>query len=634
MKGTETIKGLTQEEVEQRIQHHQVNVTEDSNRDQTKAIFKRNIFTYFNAIFIILSVLVIIVGSYRSLTFMPVVIANTIIGIIQQLRAMKIVNQLSILAESKYQVLRDGKITTVPISSLVLDDIVILEGGCQIPADAVIVQGNLSVNESLLTGEADEIEKEEGNELRSGSFAITGHCYAKLTHVGKDSYVSKLTTQAKEIKEHPSEMIHGIDWFIKVAGILIIPVGIGLFIQGMFVNHLGLQASVVSMVGAVIGMIPEGLYLLVTVALALSSARLAKKQVLLHDMRSTESLARADVLCVDKTGTITDNTMKVSDLIFPPEFDDPLIQSSTQAFESYVAAITDRNLTMDAIQEYVSPATPMEYIHLRPFHSKVKFSEIETDRAIYRFGAPDVLLDPEILTKYEDLLGEHMEKGRRILAFVRKGSEDFVPLLFVSIENGLRPGARDTFRYLVNQEVDIKVISGDNPLTVSRVAESAGIPESDCYVDAGTLSTREDYDDAVQKYVVFGRVKPEQKKELVQAIQRQGLKVAMTGDGVNDILAMKEADCSIAMGNGSDAARQAAQVVLLDSDFSRMKDIIGEGRRDINNITRSAILFLYKNLFSLFLGIFSIIRIFAYPLQPSQVSLISMFNIGDRKSVV
>lgn len=623
------IKGLTQEKVEQQIKLGYVNVVPDKAMKTKEEIIKGNVFTYFNGIFLVLTILLIISGSFRSLTFLPVVIANTLIGIFQQLKAKKVLDDLTVLSISECTAIRDGNRVQVPVNKLVLNDVVVLESGMQIPADAEVLSGKIMVNEALLTGESDEIEKVVNDELKSGSFVVSGRCIARLTHVGKESYVARLTEKAKKIVDKQSEMIHGIDIIVKMAGFAIIPIGLGLFLQGLLVNELTFAQSVVSMVGAVIGMVPEGLYLLVTVTLALSAARLAQKKVLLHDMKSTETLARVDVLCVDKTGTITNNEMNVTEVFEPM---DPLYDYdwSTEILSSYINTITDTNMTMMALRKFFSENTPMEVIDMMPFSSKEKYSQIETPDGIYRLGAPEFLLSPVDLEDNEEEISLRTQRGERVLALVhdkKSGGIDFVPLLFVSLENGLRENVEETIDYLESQGVEVMVISGDNPSTVSRIASLVHIPNADKYVDVSSMSA-EQINEAVKSYKIFGRVRPEQKKDIVLALKKDGKKVAMTGDGVNDILAMKEADCSIAMGAGSDAAMQAAQVVLLDSDFSHMQEIIGEGRRDINNITRSATLFLYKNMFSMLLALFSIWNAFSYPLQPSQVSLVSAFNIG------
>ncbi len=621
-------KGLTSKEVERLIEKGKVNYIDDKSNQTKKEIIRKNIFTYFNAIFALISFLLIITGSFRNLTFLPVIIANILIGIIQQLRSKKVLDNLALLDVSEYTVIRDGEEKKINSQELVLGDIVKLESGNQVPADAIVISGYAGVNESLLTGEADDVQKSKGSELKSGSFLTSGNLIIKLTQVGEDSYVSKLTKKAKEIKEKQSEMIKDIELIIKIAGFVIIPIGILLFYQAVFVNGTSYQNAITSMVGAVIGMIPEGLYLLVTVALALSALRLAKKSVLLHDMRSIETLARVDVLCVDKTGTITSDVMEVYDTCGAKNESNEDVKNARNILAKYIMTLPDNNITMVAMREYFKEKETLDYIDIRPFDSKKKYSEVITSSCTYRLGAPEYLLNEKQLTQNDEIISKYTQTGKRVITLVKQEKTTTKPILFVALYNEIRSNAKATFAQFAKQGVEIKVISGDNPVTVSQIAKEAGIENAENYVDATLLDTEEKIMGAVTKYTVFGRVKPEQKKQLVEALKKNKLKVAMTGDGVNDILAMKEADCSIAMGTGSDAARQAAQVVLLDSDFSHMNEIVREGRRNINNITRSATLFLYKNIFSLLLAIFSIIGAFSYPLQPTQVSLISMFNVG------
>ena len=622
------VEGLTTKEVNKMIEQGKVNHIDNDCSKTAKEIVKSNVFTYFNGIFIFLAILLIITGSFKSLTFLPVVIANTLIGIIQQLRSKKVLDNLALLDVSEYTVIRDNTEVRVSSENLVLGDAVKLESGMQIPADGVVISGSAGVNESLLTGEPDEIEKTKGSELKSGSFIASGSLIMKLTKVGKDSYVSQLTAKAKEVKEKQSEMIKDIETIIKIAGILIIPIGLALFFEAVFLNDTSYQKAVTSMVGAVIGMIPEGLYLLVTVALALSAARLAKSKVLLHDMKSIETLARVDVLCVDKTGTITTDVMTVHDVFGACYETEDEIKNAKKILSRYIMTLPDGNITMLAMRNYFKESDTLDYIDMMPFSSKKKYSEIKTKEYIYRLGAPEYLLSKEDLDINQNEISKYTNDGKRVVAFIKEKDGKSIPILFIALHNEIRENAKSTFNEFERQGVTIKVISGDNPVTVSKIARVAGIKNAENYVDATILDTEEKIKDAVLKYTVFGRVTPEQKKKLVLALKANDLKVAMTGDGVNDILAMKEADCSIAMGGGSDAARSAAQVVLLDSDFSHMNEIVFEGRRNINNITRSAILFLYKNIFSLLLAIFSIYNLFSYPLEPTQVSLISMFNIG------
>lgn len=593
------------------------------------SIVRENVFTYFNLVFLIISILLVSARAYRSLSFLPIIIANIGIGIFQQVRAKKVLDQLNVLAQANYEVERNGEIVTLPMDELLVGDIIHLSGGQQIPADGVVCDGIAQVNESLLTGEADEIEKVKDAILMSGSFVVSGKCTARLTAVGDDCYAEKLNTEAKEIKNKKSEMVKNIELIIKVAGIIIIPIGIALFCEATFINHCTYRVAIESMVGAVLGLIPEGLYLLLTVALALGAINLAQKKVMLHDMRSIETLARVDVLCVDKTGTITSNEMHVTEY-FAPNGETPSDDSARNLLSRYISTVEDRNITMTALKDYFGLAEPLPDAKITEFSSKLKYSEVETPAVTYRFGAPDILLAGYDMSEAcKTSMNEKMQMGLRVLTLVEvKENDEVEPILFVALENGIRSNAKQTFEFFKNQRVKVKVISGDNPVTVSEIARTVGIPNAEKYVDATTLESEEDYDRAVVEYTVFGRVKPEQKKSLVLAMKRAGLKVAMTGDGVNDILAMKEADCSIAMGTGSDAARQAAQVVLLDSDFSRMENIVARGRQIINNITRSATLFMFKNAFSALLAIFSIVTLKTYPLVAAQIALVTLFNTG------
>ncbi|WP_242826763.1 HAD-IC family P-type ATPase [Butyrivibrio sp. NC3005] len=645
--------GLTSKEAYDRYIRGYSNVQID-NTQKTKAdILRENICTYFNAIFLILAILLIVAGSFRSLTFLPVIIANTLIGIFQELKAKKILDNLSVLNEPNAQVIRDGKEVTLPVQELVLDDVIVLRNGCQIPADGVVLSGEVNVNEALLTGEADEIKKEQGSQLMSGSFVVNGLCYAKLTKVGASSYISQLTLKAKKMSStEQSDMIKSINHIVIAAGIAIIPVGIALFWQGLSQGN-GFSASITSMVAAVIGMIPEGLYLLVSIALAMSAAHLASQKVMLHNMKSIETLARVDTLCVDKTGTITDNSMLVAKVI--PVNGRTMEQETSDRIHitDYITALSDDNQTMQALRNYFIEMGSADCVASLPFTSVRKYSGVQFKDGTYLLGAPEIILKKNY-AHYSEFVNAYASKGLRVLVFAQflgninpetilsidksmlslpipesgLGDENVLPVMFILLQNPIRENAPKTFKYFKSQGVGIKVISGDNPVTVSEVARQAGIAHSEKYVDARTLKEEADYENAVKKYTVFGRVQPEQKQMIVRALKKIGHKVAMTGDGVNDILAMKDADCSIAMAAGSDAAVQAAQIVLLDSDFSKMEEIVSEGRRDINNITRSATLFLVKNIFSLLLSIFAIISVMTYPLQPSQISFISMFNIG------
>lgn len=623
----ETIKGITHEEVEEKIKQGKSNKVKIKTNESILKILRKNIFTYFNFIFLILTILLITSHSYRNLTFLGIIITNILIGIIQQIRSKITLDKLSLLDKNKYTVIRDGKEEEIDSDNLVEGDFIILEAGKQIPADAEVVSGKIYVNESLLTGEQNEIEKSINSNLMSGSFVISGRAVVKLTNVGDESFSAKIMKESKKIKETKSEMISAIDNIVKFAGIIIIPIGILLFIGSYGVNGYSYEESVNSMVSALLGMIPEGLYLLTTVALALSSMRLAQNKILLHDMKSIESLARVDVLCVDKTGTITNNTMKVLDIF--DKNGNSLIdkKEDLKILARYINTIEDKNITIDAIKEqlYGISTEKLSNIEKENFNSKNKFSFIKIDENVtYKLGAPEILLNKE----YEELVNKRTKNGERLIAFVEVKNDETIPILFISLKNEIRKNAKEIFGFFDNRNVQIRVISGDNPITVSSIAKQAGIKGYEKYIDCRELKNYADIQKAIKKYIVFGRVNPEQKRQIIKALKEQGLKVAMTGDGVNDILAMKEADCSIAIGSGSDAARGTAQVVLLDSDFGKMRNIVYEGRKNINNITRSASLFTYKNIFSLLLSIYSIIFAMQYPLEPNQVSLGSAFTIG------
>ena len=643
------ITGLTDEEVRQRVEEGLTNRADISTDKTTKEIVISNVFTYFNLIFLVITILLIMVGSFRNLTFLPIIIGNTVIGIVQEIRAKKTLEKMSLLNAPRANVIRNGSVKQISTEELVKDDVILLTAGKQICADAVVISGNIQVNESLLTGEADEVEKTEGGTLMSGSFVVSGECYARLEKVGNESYISKLSLEAKSMGDkEQSEMIRSINLIVKWVGIVIIPIGLILFWQSHFVNGESITKSVTSTVAAIIGMIPEGLYLLTTVALALSTMKLARKKVLLHDMKSIETLARVDVLCVDKTGTITEPDMKLKEIFLCKNSGADGTQTALTLDElkslilDYANASVDNNATMLALKAYAAEALTNNTSALhrtavsqQAFSSSLKYGSVTFSDGTYLLGAPEFIMHEDFARIEEEII-PYADKGDRVLLFARYDGENVengingsvTPLGFVALANPIRANAVKTFEYFKSQGVAIKVISGDNPRTVSRIAIQAGIESAESFVDAATLDTEDKIADAVNKYTVFGRVTPKQKKQLVKALQAKGHTVAMTGDGVNDILAMKDADCSVAMASGSEAAAQAAQVVLLDSDFAHMPDVVYEGRRVVNNIQRSASLFLVKNIFSLLLSLFSVILMVTYPLEPAQVSLISMFTIG------
>lgn len=640
-----TEQGLSQAQVDDRLFRGLKNTSPESPSKSKKEIIYSNLFTYFNLIFFLIAILLILVGAFRDMTFLPIIVANTCIGIFQELHAKKVLDELNILNAPKCKVVRDGKMEELPVEDLVLDDMAVFIAGNQIPADAVIVEGEVLVNESLITGESDQVSKKQGDSLLSGSFIVSGECHARLDKVGADSYVSQLSQQAKVMSDvESSEMIRSLNKLVKIVGILIIPIGIILFSQQYFINESGAKDSVTGTVAAIIGMIPEGLYLLANVALAASVARLAMKKVLVHDMKCIESLARVDVLCVDKTGTITDNSMSVKKMLpLRPEADaaDEPVFTSEELSETelvigdFAAAMSVDNITMKAIKDFFRKRSGQRPEQVFPFSSQYKYSGAVFEGVSYVLGAPEVVLR-ETYASFVSSIERYSHQGFRVLVFARcKGtltggalSVPAEPIAMILLTNPIRGNAKETFAYFEEQGVEIKVISGDNPVTVSEVAREAGIANAEQYVDASTLYEEEEVRAAALRYTVFGRVSPEQKRILVSALKDAGHTVAMTGDGVNDVLALKEADCSIAMASGSDAAAQVSQLVLLESDFSKMPSVVAEGRRVVNNIERTASLFLVKNIFSLCMSVLSIIFTVNYPLEPSQISLISMFTIG------
>lgn len=628
--------GLTSTEVGQRIMAGYANTPVEPPTKTMAQIVKSNVLTYFNLIFFILGALLIVVGAYSELKFLFIVVINMVTGIIQEVQAKKSLDKLNILATPQGTVVRDGRELTISTEEVVLDDIVIFTAGNQIYADALVVEGEVLVNESLITGEADEITKKPGDQLLSGSYVLSGKCYARLEKVGSDSYVSKLSIEAKKVGgKQKSEMMLSLERLVKTIGIIIIPVGFALFYRQTHGLGYTTEEGAVSTVAALTGMIPEGLYLLTTAALAISVVRLAQKRVLVHEMRCIETLARVDVLCVDKTGTITENKMTVKDIVCLCE--DRFIEDDIRLIMSdYVGNMGADNETMVALQKYFKGTVQQTAIKTLPFSSSRKYGGVSyAEDESYLMGAPEFILGSDY-DRYRDVIEKYSHMGCRVLLLAlydgdieREGVYgEVMPLALVLLTNKIRADAPKTFAYFGEQGVKVKVISGDNPVTVSHVAMDAGIPDADNYVDAATLDTPEKIMRAAEECTVFGRVTPQQKRLLTRAMKAHGHTVAMTGDGVNDVLALKDADCSIAMASGSDVAAHVSQLVLLDSNFSSMPSVVAEGRRVINNIERSASLFLVKNIFSLFLALISISATLPYPVTPSQMSLVSGLCIG------
>ena len=617
----QNMSGLSTAEVEFRKKAGLSNECVDSSTKTVAQIIRSNVVTYYNLIFLIITILLIVVGSFRDLTFLPIIIANMLIGIIQELRSKKILDDLTILNTPKITVRRNGSDQEVLADELVQDDVITLSAGGQIPADALVLSGNITVNEALITGEADEIVKKEGDSLFSGSFVISGECMAKLEKVGKDSYISGLMLQATQTKEGEQSEIGAI-----------------LFLQQYFFSGATMKDSVTGMVAAILGMIPEGLYLLASVAMVVSVMRLGKQKVLIHDMKCIETLARVNVLCVDKTGTITVPEMEVAQFILAKDQNIAAEEEKNKVAKTIsdcVRALPCDNATMEALQQYFTEPLENSAEKIVPFSSATKYSGVVLAGKAYVVGAPEFVLRQDY-TAVQGTIEVFLEKGYRVLVFAeyegnldgKELTENASPIAFILLNNAIREGAMDTFRYFSKRGVEVKVISGDNPVTVSEIAKKAGIRHAEKQVDAATLKTADAVRKAAKKYTVFGRVTPEQKRLLVQALKEQGKTVAMTGDGVNDILALKDADCSIAMASGSEAASHVAQLVLLDNDFNKMPAVVMEGRRVVNNIGRTASLYLVKNIFSMLLAVFSMLFLIDYPLEPSQVSLISVFTIG------
>ena len=652
--------GLTDEQVNERIAEGKVNADENPNTRTYKQIVRENTLTFFNFLNLVLLVLVLMVGSYKNAFFVCIIIINTLIGIAQEIRAKKTIDKLAILTARKSVVIREGQKWTVPTEELVLDDVVCLKTGDQVSADACILEGSLEVNESLLTGESDNLPKSEGDELFSGSFVTSGEACCQIIHVGKDNYAAQITSEAKEFKRHNSELKNSLNAILKVISIIIVPLGALLFYKQYYIVGDTFRDSVVSMVAGVLGMIPEGLVLLTSVALTLGALVLANKKTLVQELYCIETLARVDTLCLDKTGTITEGTMCVERVepyvstgrvetaaTEPESAESPEAEEQVQTDPAFtddidtimgnmMYVLKDQNATIDALRKRFPAKQDMTLEHVIPFSSDRKYSgAVFEEKGTYLMGAAQFLF-PEDNEELTEKCQAYAEEGLRVLVLAHSSQnaegtelpEGLEPLALMLLTDVIREEAPDTLAFFDSQEVDLKVISGDDPVTVAAIARRAGLKNADSYVDATTLTTEEELQDAVAQYSVFGRVTPQQKKAMVQALQSQGHTVAMTGDGVNDVLALKEADCSIAMAQGSDAAKNIANVVLLDSNFASMPHIVNQGRRVVNNIRTAASMFLIKTMFSVMLSLLTIFFGNAYPFEPIQMSLISACAVG------
>ena len=633
-------EGLSEDQVNERIKDGLVNYDSSVPTKSIKQIIFTNFFTLFNFLNLFLGIVIFLVGSYKNMLFLGIMIINTAISTFQEIHSKKIVDKLAIMAQSKVKVIRNGNELEIPINDLVLDDVVVFNTGSQIPTDCTILEGNVLANESFITGEPDSITKVKGEALLSGSYIVGGKCYAKVEHIGDENYTAQISSGAKYVKKINSEIMNSLNKIIKWLTFAIIPIGGLLFWSQLNLDGGNLKDAVVQSVAAVIGMIPEGLVLLTSTVLAVSVIRLSKSKVLVQELYCIETLARVDTLCLDKTGTLTEGRMEVSKVV---EIENT--NNLNNILANIARASEDENPTMQAIKSYFSNSLTEEFkINTKvAFSSKTKWSGINfKDKGTYILGAPEFILK-EDFGKYENIIKKYTEDYRVLLLAHSKQDfqeamntqnkekllpEQIEPIALVLITDVIRQEASKTLQYFKKQDVDIKIISGDNPITVSKIAKRVGVSNAENYIDMSTLKTEQDIEEAATKYTIFGRVSPTQKKDLVVALQKNGKTVAMTGDGVNDVLALKTADCSIAMANGSDATKNVSQLILLDSNFASMPKVVGEGRRTINNIERSASLFLVKTIYSCALALLFLFLSQDYPFEPIHLSLISVVTIG------
>ena len=625
----EKITGLSEKQVLNRIEKGQVNKLDDDKTRSNWEIIRDNVFTLFNLFNVLIAIALLYVGAYTNLFYMAIIILNCAIGIYQEIHARNLVKKLSVLKESKVKVLRDGKEQEILVDEIVLDDVVFLEMGSQIVADSVVLEGEMEVNESLLTGESDAIFKQKGDSLLSGSYVVSGKCLAKVEKVGKDNFASHITSETKKYKRAQSELVDSMKKVTRMTSFAIIPIGVLLFVEAYFMRHAGEFDSVVTTAAALLGMLPKGLMLLITISLATGVIKLAKKKVLVQDLYSVEALAHVDTLCLDKTGTITEGRMRVSDLWV---INDKVLKFPLKdVMSAFGLQMNDNNATFLALKDYFQENVTFEVLDKVAFSSERKWSSISfKEVGTVVVGAPERLIertDEKLSKKVLDT----QKEGKRILGIAYTNEvikEEILPGLqmigYIVLDDPLRKNAKEMLGFFKKQQVDIKIISGDNPLTVSSIAKKAGLEEYNSYIDLSTITNDEDIKAIVNDYSIFARVLPHQKKLIVEALQSEGKTVAMTGDGVNDVIALKQADCSITLPEASDVARQVSQIVLLNSDFSVLKDVLMEGRRVVNNITNVARIFFIKTIYSVLLSIFNIITNTPFPFIPIQITLIDL----------
>lgn len=623
---TDSKKGLSYEQVKQRQEEGKINYDTTLPTKSIPKILYDNFFTLFNFINLILGIAVFSVGSYKNMLFLGIIIINTTISTIQEIHSKRVVDKLAIMASSKARVIREGKRQEISIHELVLDDVIELSTGSQIATDSVILEGVIQVNESCITGEPDSIDKKQGDPILSGSYVVSGKCIARVEHIGEDNYTAKISSGAKYVKKINSEIMKSLNQIIKFLTFAIIPIGIALFYTQLQIEDTTYQEAVVKSVAGIIGMIPEGLVLLTSTVLAVSVIRLSKSKVLVQELYCIETLARVDTLCLDKTGTLTEGCMEVKDFL-------PVNKTKAE-MKNIVANIAmaseDENATIEAIRKYFTKPEKVWIANQKiAFSSQTKWSGITfEEKGTFILGAPEIVVKEAYDEKYirdyrvlaivytpEALKGKELPENRELIGYI-------------FLLDKIRKEAKQTLKYFEKQGVEIKIISGDNPITVSKIAKQVGVKNYEKYIDMTTVKSREEIEKIAQTHTIFGRVSPTQKKELVEVLQEAGRTVAMTGDGVNDVLALKTADCSIAMANGSDATKSVSQLILLDSNFASMPKVVAEGRRTINNIERSATLFLVKTIYSGLLAVMFLLLGEAYPFVPIQMSLIGTITIG------
>lgn len=623
------LSGLTSEQVRSKKENGKQNIQPEKVTKSTSQILKDNICTLFNLFNVLIAIALAFVGAWSNLLFILIIALNTLIGIVQELHAKKLVEKLSLLSAPTAKVIRDGKASEIPVQELVEEDVVALESGKQVCSDSVILAGEVEVNESLLTGESDPAPKSVGDHLLSGSFIISGKCKACVEHVGAENYAAKIACEAKRLRGVHSELLSSMRKVTRFTGFLIPPLGILLFLEAFFLRGDMLNHAVVTTAAGLLGMLPKGLVLLISISLAVGIISLSKKKVLVQELFALETLAHVDTLCLDKTGTLTQGKMQV-EKIYPTE------PWRSIPFEELMGSFLQHsdgtNAIFQALKARFEANTTFSPVRKIPFSSERKWSAMEFENAgTFVIGAPERLggTIPPHLQKEE-------QEGKRILlAGLAKGAvESNRPLpaiqefAYMVISDPIRPNAAETLAYFQKEGVDLKLISGDNPVTVSALAKQTGFPEAERYIDMSGITEAGEIEKAALNYSVFGRVSPLQKKQLIQALQKKVHSVAMTGDGVNDLLALREADCSIAVAEGSDAARQVSQVVLLDSDFSALPSVLSEGRRVVNNITRVAGVFFVKTIYSVLLSIVCLILNIPFPFLPIQITLIDLIIEG------